>query len=106
MNEEAKIQKGAFPVTIQRTLRKQSGAAEDLTDATSVALKATSPSGVIKTFTGAFVSPRSSGKVRYITAAATDLDEVGDWMFQFVVGYPDDGSIACYPFSIGVAENL
>lgn len=56
-----------------------SGAAKDISGATSANLIAKAPSGEVKTFAASIVGDGTTGQIRYTTTSSDDLDETGQW---------------------------
>ena len=99
------IQKGAFPFQIIRTLKNQDNEAPDVSGASAIAFNAKTPSGELKTFTGAFVTDGTDGKVVFTTSSADDLDEVGTWSGQFVLTI-SGGTLPSAIFTFKVSNNV
>lgn len=74
-----KIKAGDRFPPFEATLKRHDGTVVDLTNATSATLhlRPKSPSADVESFTMAFVSPRTSGKVRYAWAAG-ETDTAGE----------------------------
>jgi hypothetical protein len=75
------VQKGAIGVIIELTITEDD-VAVNLSSATTKNIVLRSPSGVVATKTGAFVTDGSDGKLKYTTTAEADLNEAGFWKAQ------------------------
>jgi hypothetical protein len=105
MSCEVKLRKGAYPVAVERTLRDQSGEPVNISGSSNNKIRLVSPSGVKKEFNAIFTNSGSDGKIRFVTSAATDLDEVGTWRAQFRLGI-SGGAIPSDDFTFQVGISL
>jgi hypothetical protein len=99
------LRKGALGAHLQVFVPEEDNAdtsvPEDLSGLDTKTIEIRSPSGVIKTFTAAFVTDGTDGLIEYVTDDEADLDEVGSWKIQAFIGwtggyngYVDYGSFA------------
>jgi hypothetical protein len=81
------VRAGAIGLVIELRL-KEDGAAVNIAAATVKKLVCQKPSGEVVEFTAAFVSDGSDGKLKYVTLAASDIDELGDWRIAAYIDMP------------------
>lgn len=102
MGCDVKLRKGAYPIAIERTLKDEKGAVVNVSGASSLTIRLRSPAGVKKEFVAILSGTGTDGKVRWVSSSASDLDEVGTWRGQFIIGI-GGGAIATDDFSFEVA---
>lgn len=77
------LQVGVIGASIDVTLTDQDGVAIDLSTSITRFIYLTRPNGKrTSKFSAALVSGGTTGRMRYTTVAATDLDVPGDWTIQ------------------------
>ena len=81
------VRAGAIGLVIELRLRED-GAAVNLSTATVKKLVCKKPSGALAEFTAAFVTDGSDGKLKYVTLATSDIDELGDWRIAAYLEMP------------------
>lgn len=86
---------GSFPYIIgPKTLVDADGNAIDVSAYAQVTLHLYMPDRTKKTFSATFTTDGTNGKVQYITDSANDLDQVGHYTAEFLLG---DGVSAFMP---------
>ena len=102
MGCDVKLRKGAYPIAVERTLKDEKGVVVNISGASSLNFRLRSPSGIRKEFVAVLSGTGTDGKVRWVSSSTTDLDEVGTWRGQFLIGI-GGGTIATDDFSFEVA---
>ena len=93
-------------IEVQRMDADGNLAARDISGQTALAIIATPPIGSKKTFTASLTNTGSDGKLDYVTAASSDLDESGLWKLQ---GHITEGGSPITKTEVGflrVIDNL
>lgn len=99
------IQAGAVGLAITLTVLDQSGAAVDLTGATTVQVILRPPQGFALTKTGSVVAPSTGGQVRYITEAGV-IGTPGKWKAQAFVALSGGAEYYSTTIEFTVGANL
>jgi hypothetical protein len=99
------IQANATGLAITLTVLDQSGAAVDLTTATTTQIILRPPQGFPVTKTASVVSPATDGKVRYVTEAGV-LGTPGKWKAQAFVALSGGAEYYSTTIEFTVGANL
>ena len=76
------LRKNAIGVTLTITFKDDSDSAIDVSSATTKSIYLQDPAGTVNTHTADFTTDGSDGKIKYTTAATSDLDLCGTWRIQ------------------------
>ena len=83
----AQIHIGDIGTVFQATVKDQDGAIVNLASSTARQLTFKKPDGVNMVKNAVFVTDGTDGKIKYVTAASTDLDQAGEWQLQGTVTF-------------------
>jgi hypothetical protein len=99
------VQKGNIGVSIIVQIIGVDGEAFNIADASVLAIKYKKPNGVTGSWT-ATVLNADDGQIEFKTTAASDLDQVGDWMIQGYAEFSDGRKIRTTQGRLHVDENV
>lgn len=84
----AEIYVGDVGTVFEPTVLDENNAIMDLSNATILRLKFTDPNGVTVARDAVLSNGGTDGKLRYVTAATSDLSSAGDWQVQAYIEKP------------------
>ncbi len=98
------IHNGDIGTIIEATV-KDGASAVDISSASSVKFSVNPPRSAVKSFTAAFTSSGTDGKVRYTTLAG-DINVPGTWWIQVLVTFSASKVLRSVPVSFTVGSRL
>lgn len=87
------VKKGSIGVSFRIQFLKANGSPFDLSTADTVQIRLMPPSGTRMDKTGTLVSDGEDGWAKWVTSAATDIDEEGRWE---IAGYATKAGAGAY----------
>lgn len=85
----AKIHVADVGTAFRTTMLDEAGAVIDVAAANLLKMWFEKPDKSTVEYTAAKVTDGTDGRIQYVTASASDLDQPGGWKAQGVVGFPD-----------------